>query len=79
MYIGQIKTKYGLDKRKNFNISKKEKYKPPTCPIEKERYIVEALKYYKMLDEDEMSGGYRMNGFDKQMEMVLYHSGEEDF
>lgn len=51
MYIGQIKTKYGIDKRLNYNLSKKENAHVPKCPIEKERYIVEAMKHYMMLDE----------------------------
>lgn len=50
-YIGQIKTKYGIEKRPHYNFSKKEKPRIPICPKEKEAMIVEALKHYLMLDE----------------------------
>lgn len=48
--IAQIKRKYGLDMGVNYNVSKKENAKVPRCPREKEEYIMDALKYYRMLD-----------------------------
>lgn len=50
LYIAQIKRKYGLDLGKNYNLSKKENARVPTCPKEKEAYIVDALKHFRMLD-----------------------------
>ena len=50
LYIAQIKKKYGLDMGVNYNISKKENARVPTCPKEKEVYIVDALKHFRMLD-----------------------------
>lgn len=49
LYIAQIKKKYGLDLRENYNISKKENQIIPTCPPEKEKMIVEALQHFEML------------------------------
>ena len=48
--IAQIKRKYGLDMGVNYNVSKKENARVPNCPREKEEYIIDALKYYRMLD-----------------------------
>lgn len=50
LYIAQIKKKYGLDLREHYNISKKENQKIPTCPLEKEKMIVEALQHFGMLE-----------------------------
>ena len=50
LYIAQIKKKYGLDMGTNYNISKKENARVPTCPKEKEGYIIDALKHFRMLD-----------------------------
>lgn len=50
LYIAQIKRKYGLDLGKNYNLSKKENARVPTCPKEKEAYIMDALKHFRMLD-----------------------------
>lgn len=44
------KKKYGLDMGVNYNLSKKEKARVPTCPKEKEAYIMDALKHFRMLD-----------------------------
>lgn len=52
LYIAQIKRKYGLDTGKNYNVSKKADAKVPICPKDKEKYILDALKYFKMLDAD---------------------------
>ena len=50
LYISQVKRKCGLDVGQNYNVSKKENAKVPKCPPEKEAAIVEALKYFQMLE-----------------------------
>ena len=50
LYISQVKRKCGLDVGKNYNLSKKENAKVPKCPPEKETAIMEALKYFQMLE-----------------------------
>lgn len=50
LYISQVKRKCGLDVGKNYNLSKKETAKVPKCPPEKETAIMEALKYFQMLE-----------------------------
>lgn len=50
LYISQVKRKCGLDVGPNYNLSKKEDAKVPQCPPEKEAAIVEALKYFQMLE-----------------------------
>ena len=50
LYVAQIKRKYGIIERKNYNLSKKEDAKVPQCPPEKEKMIIEALEYFKMID-----------------------------
>lgn len=52
LYIAQVKRKYGLDLGKNYNVSKKTNARVPVCPKDKEGFIVDALKHYKMLDTD---------------------------
>ena len=49
LYISQIKRKCGLDMGQNYNLSKKGNAKQPQCPPEKEVAIMEALKYYQMI------------------------------
>lgn len=49
LYIAQIKRKYGLEISDSYNKPKCEKPKVPKCPVDKEKMIVAALKYYKML------------------------------
>lgn len=49
LYIAQVKKKCGLELGENFNLPKSENAKPPQCPEEKERAIVEALKHFKMV------------------------------
>ena len=46
LYIAQIKRKWGLKTRKNFNLSQKEKPVVPQCPSQKEEAITDALKYF---------------------------------
>ena len=52
LYIAQIKKKYGLDLRPNYNISKKSDARVVRCPPAKEAMIVEALQHFKMLAPD---------------------------
>ena len=49
LYIAQVKKKCGLEVGENFNLPKSENAKQPQCPEDKERAIVEALKYFKMI------------------------------
>ena len=46
LYIAQIKRKYGLIERENYNLSKKEKQRVPNCPEEKEKAIEDALEHF---------------------------------
>ncbi len=48
-YIAQIKRKYGLDMRENYNKSKKENPVIKQCTEEKEKYITEALAYFGLI------------------------------
>lgn len=48
-FIAQIKKKYGLDMRENYNKSKKENPEVRLCSKEKEEMIVEALTHFGML------------------------------
>ena len=49
LYIAQVKRKYGIIERDNYNLPKSDDTKQPQCPPEKEKAIVEALRYYKMI------------------------------
>ena len=49
LYIAQVKQKYGIKERQNYNKPKAENPKRLKCPAEKERAIREALKYFKMI------------------------------
>ena len=49
LYIAQVKAKYGIKERANYNLPKLEDVKQPHCPKEKEDAIVEVLKYYQMI------------------------------
>ena len=49
LYIAQVKQKYGIIERENYNKPKSEDSKQPQCPPEKEAAITEALKYFKMI------------------------------
>lgn len=44
-----MKKKDGLEVRKHYNISKNENLKVPKYPIEKEKAILEVLRYFKMI------------------------------
>ena len=52
LYIAQMKRKYGLDMGKAYNKPAKNKNHVPVCPVEKEMAILDALKHFRMLDED---------------------------
>lgn len=45
-YIAQVKAKYGIIERENYNLPKLEDSKQPQCPKEKEVAIVEALRFF---------------------------------
>lgn len=49
LYIAQVKQKYGLEKRENYNKAKSKDSKQPKCPKEKEEAIVSALRHFKMM------------------------------
>lgn len=49
-YIAEVKRKCGLDMRKNYNIPKKNVEKKH-CTPEKEKYIMEALKHFGMIEK----------------------------
>lgn len=47
--IAQVKRKYGIIERENYNLPKSENSKQPNCTLEKEKAIVAALQYFKMI------------------------------
>ena len=49
LYIAQVKEKFGIKERENYNRSKKEDLKQPICPIEKEEAIKDAFRYFQMI------------------------------
>lgn len=49
LYVAQVKQKYGIIRRENYNKPKSEDAKQPQCPKEKEDAIVEALKHFRMI------------------------------
>ncbi len=49
LYIAQVKQKYGIIERENYNKPKSENAKQPQCPPDKERAITEALKHFEMI------------------------------
>ena len=49
LYIAQVKQKYGIIERENYNLSKSEDARQPQCPPEKEKAIVEALRHFGMI------------------------------
>ena len=49
LYIAQVKQKYGIIERENYNKPKSENSKQPKCPPEKEAAITEALKFFRMI------------------------------
>ena len=51
LYIAQVKQKYGIIERENYNKPKSEASRQPQCPVEKEAAIVEALKHFGMIPD----------------------------
>ena len=49
LYIAQVKQKYGIIERENYNKTKSENVKQPQCPPEKEKAITEALRHFGMI------------------------------
>ena len=54
LYIAQIKRKCGIVERMNYNKSKKENPRTVVCPPDKEEYILEAFKHFKMITGNEV-------------------------
>ena len=48
LYIAQIKDKFSLEKRKNYNVGSGEG-RVPTCPREKEDAIIDAFKHFNLI------------------------------
>ena len=51
LYIAQIKRKYGLEIGKAYNKPEKNKNHVPKCTKEKELLIMEALKFYDLMEQ----------------------------
>lgn len=49
LYISQVKRKCGLEVGQNYNLAKNNDAKMPQCPLEKEKAIMEALKYFRLI------------------------------
>ena len=49
LYIAQVKQKYGIIERENYNKPKSKNAKQPQCPLEKEKAIAEALRHFGMI------------------------------
>ena len=49
LYIAQIKQKYGIIDRENYNKSKSENARQPKCQPKKEAAITEVLKFFGMI------------------------------
>lgn len=49
LYIAQVKQKYGIIERENYNKPKSENSRQPKCSPEKEAAITDALKYFGMI------------------------------
>ena len=47
--LEQVKAKYGIIERENYNLPKSEDAKHPQCPKEKEDAIVDALRFFRMI------------------------------
>ena len=47
--IAQVKQKYGIIERENYNKAKSVDAKQPQCTKDKEKAIIEALKHFKMI------------------------------
>ena len=49
LYIAQVKAKYEIIERENYNKPKSDEARQPKCPKVKEEAIVEALKFFQMI------------------------------
>lgn len=49
LYISQIKRKNGVEVGESYNKAKTPEARVPNCPVEKEKYIEEALYHFQML------------------------------
>ena len=49
LYIAQVKQKFGIIERENYNKPKSQEAKQPQCPPEKEEAIKEALRHFGMI------------------------------
>ena len=49
LYIAQVKQKYGILSNECCNKAKSDDAKQPQCPMDKERAIAEALRFYGMI------------------------------
>ena len=49
LYIAQVKQKYGIIERENYNKPADENARQPKCPPEKEVLIEEALRHFRMI------------------------------
>lgn len=49
LYIAQVKRKYGLVERINYNLPKSDDSSQPQCPAEKVKAIEDALKFFQMI------------------------------
>ena len=50
LYIAQVKQKYGIIERENYNKPKSEDAKQPQCPPEKEKAIRAALQHFRLIE-----------------------------
>ena len=50
LYISQVKRKLGLEVGDSYNKAKSDESKVPKCPIEKERAIKSAFKFFKIIE-----------------------------
>lgn len=47
LYIAQVKQKYGLIERENYNKLRTEDVKQPKCPVEKEKQLEKHLDIFR--------------------------------
>ena len=52
LYIAQVKAKYGIIERENYNKAKSDDARQPQCPKEKATAIEAALKYFQMIPSE---------------------------
>lgn len=50
LYIAQVKQKYGIIERENYNKLKSENVKQPQCSPEKEKAIRAALQHFRLIE-----------------------------